>query len=184
MFASLVNLFFPKTCAACDGLLLTSENVICTWCRHELPVTNHHRMANNEVFIRFYGKFEVQFAGALLYFYKQGMVQNLIHKLKYKGHQNIGSALGNWYVNDLKTVSILHDVDCIFPVPLHKKRLKFRGYNQVLTFCNALSEGLQVPVQELILIKEKNTKSQTRKNICPKGVPQHRHRVRYRRRLR
>jgi predicted amidophosphoribosyltransferase len=29
-------------------------------------------------------------------------VQELIHKLKYKGHEDIGAVLGNWYAADLK----------------------------------------------------------------------------------
>jgi hypothetical protein len=30
----------------------------------------------------------------------------LIHKLKYKGHEDIGAVLGNWYA-DLKEMTIL-----------------------------------------------------------------------------
>jgi predicted amidophosphoribosyltransferase len=46
----------------------------------------------------------------------------LIHKLKYKGHEDIGAVLGNWYAADLK-MTILN---CKYAdsVPLHKKNLE------------------------------------------------------------
>ena len=124
MLSSIFNLFFPKICAACDNILLTSESVICTVCRHDLPLTNHHLNSQNEMFKKFYGKLDIEFASALLYFQKKGNVQELIHKLKYKGQQEIGTSLGNWYADDLKNLEQLKNIDYIIPVPIHKKRLK------------------------------------------------------------
>ncbi len=165
MFQSILNLFFPKACSGCDSILLTNENVICTECRHNLPLTNFHKYPNNEAFLKFYGRLEIQFASALLYFQKNGIVQELIHKLKYKGHQEIGEIIGFWYAEELKNIEILKFVDYIIPVPIHKKRLNQRGYNQVTTFGKALSESLNIPVLNLILVRDKYTKSQTKKNI-------------------
>ena len=165
MFQNVINLFFPKACAGCDSILQTNEKVICTECRHNAPLTNFHNYADNEAFLKFYGRLEIQFAGALLYFQKKGIVQELIHKLKYKGQQEIGEVIGFWYAEELKTIEILKTIDYIVPVPIHKKRLKERGYNQVTTFGNALSEALNIPVLNLILVRDKYTKSQTKKNI-------------------
>ena len=169
MLSSIFNLFFPKVCAACNSILLTSERVICTVCRHDLPLTNHHLNPQNEMFKKFYGKLDIEFASALLYFQKKGSVQELIHKLKYKGQQEIGATLGNWYAEDLKNLDALKKIDFIIPVPIHKKRLKTRGYNQVTTFCDALSKNLKIPVQELLLVRDKNTQSQTKKNRLNRG---------------
>jgi predicted amidophosphoribosyltransferase len=57
----------------------------------------------------------------------------LIHKLKYKGHEDIGAVLGNWYA-DLKEMTILRTANMLIPVPLHKRKFRERGYNQVTTF--------------------------------------------------
>jgi predicted amidophosphoribosyltransferase len=69
----------------------------------------------------------------------KGIVQELIHNLKYKGHEEIGAILGEWYAEDLKTIALLHTADEIIPVPLHPRKLKERGYNQVtfwqIAFC-------------------------------------------------
>ena len=165
MFEKLLNLFFPKACAGCNSFLLANEKVICTVCRHEIPLTNHSKIENNEAHVKFYGRIPIEFAGALFYFHKKGIVQELIHKLKYKGHQEIGTAVGYWYAEEIKNIKELQDVDFIIPVPLHKKRLKERGYNQVETFGKAVSESAKIPYNDKLLIRNVYSKTQTKKNI-------------------
>lgn len=165
MIQSVINLFFPKACAGCNSFLLSDENVICTSCRHEIPLTNHHKTKNNEAFSKFYGRIDLEFAAALFYFHKKGIVQEMIHKLKYKGHQEIGTVIGFWFAEALKEVKELNNIDYIIPVPLHKKRLKERGYNQVTTFGEALSKSLKIPYNETILVRNVYSKTQTKKTI-------------------
>ncbi|PVX46154.1 ComF family protein [Flavobacterium sp. 103] len=165
MLNSLINLFFPKVCAGCKSFIGTNEYIICTVCRHELPLTNHHLNPVNEAFKKFYGRIPVEHVSALLYFHKKGMVQELIHNLKYKGHEEIGSFLGEWYASDLKDCSVVKDVDVIIPVPLHKKRLKERGYNQVTNFGLALSENFEIPLNNTILKRKVYSKTQSKKNL-------------------
>ena len=55
-------------------------------------------------------------------------------------------------------------VDYIIPTPIHKKRLQERGYNQVTTFCEALSKELQIPIENEVLLRIKHTKTQTKKS--------------------
>ena len=165
MLNSLINLFFPKVCAGCKTFISTNEYVICTVCRHELPLTNHHLNPENEAFKKFYGRIPVEHVSALLYFHKKGMVQEIIHNLKYKGHEEIGTFLGEWYASDLKNSSVVADVDAIIPVPLHEKRLKERGYNQVTNFGLALSENFKIPLNDSILIRKVYSKTQSKKNL-------------------
>ncbi len=165
MFTSLINLFYPRICAGCESFLLQDEKVICTRCRHEIPLTNHLVIPNNEAFMKFYGKIPVEFVVAHFYFHKKGIVQEMIHKLKYKGHEEIGEAIGIWLAEELKDFAPLQDVSCIVPVPLHPKKLRERGYNQVTTFGKALSEKLKIPYEENLLIRNLYTKTQTKKNL-------------------
>ena len=165
MFKSIINLFFPKVCSGCNSFLLTNENVICTHCRHDIPLTNHHLIADNDAFKKFYGRIPVLHASALFYFHKKGIVQQLIHNLKYKGHEEIGTILGEWYAEDLKTINLLHDIDQIIPVPLHRRKLKERGYNQVTAFGKALSTSLNVAYNESLLIRNVYSKTQSKKNL-------------------
>ena len=75
----------------CKSFLLSSENVICTNCRHEIPLTQHFRNPENEAFMKFYGRIPIEHASTLLYFHKKGIVQEIIHGLKYHGHEEIGT---------------------------------------------------------------------------------------------
>ena len=165
MFKSIINLFFPKVCSGCNSFLLTNENVICTHCRHDIPLTNHHLIADNDAFKKFYGRIPVLHASALFYFHKKGIVQQLIHNLKYKGHEEIGTILGEWYAEDLKTIDSLHDIDQIIPVPLHRRKFKERGYNQVTAFGKALSSSLNVEYNNSILVRNIYSKTQSKKNL-------------------
>ena len=165
MFKSLINLFFPRVCCGCNSILLTDEIVICSECRHEIPLTQFHLNPNNEAISKFYGKIPIEFAAALFYFQKKGIVQEMIHKLKYKGHEEIGTVVGQWYAEELKNVAQIQAADCIIPVPLHPRRMRERGYNQVATFGKALSESLEIPYNESILIRNVYSKTQTKKSL-------------------
>ena len=165
MFESIINLFFPKVCSGCSSFLLSNENVICTVCRHEIPLTNHHLNPENDAFKKFYGRIPVVHTSALFYFHKKGIVQELIHNLKYKGHEEIGTILGEWYAEDLKTIDLLQSIDEIIPVPLHRRKLKERGYNQVTAFGTALSSSLNIDYNDTILVRNVYSKTQSKKNL-------------------
>jgi ComF family protein len=165
MFESIINLFFPKVCSGCSSFLLSNENVICTVCRHDIPLTNHHLNPENDAFKKFYGRIPVVHTSALFYFHKKGIVQELIHNLKYKGHEEIGAILGEWYAEDLKTIKLLQSADEIIPVPLHRRKLKERGYNQVTAFGTALSSSLNIDYNDSLLIRNVYSKTQSKKNL-------------------
>ncbi len=165
MLQPIINLFFPPVCAGCNALLFSNETIICTHCRHEIPITNHHLMTDNEAFKKFYGRIDVKHASALFYFHKKGIVQELIHNLKYRGHEEIGTLIGEWYVEDLKTVSILKTAQVVIPVPLHPKKHRERGFNQVTSFGKALAKGLAIEYNDQLLIRKLYSKTQSKKNL-------------------
>ena len=165
MLKTIINLFFPPVCSGCHSLLVSNENIICTLCRHNLPLTNHHLNTENEAFKKFYGRIPVEYTSAMLYFHKKGIVQELIHNLKYKGQEEIGTVLGIWYADDLKNLKILESVNEIIPVPLHKKKLRERGYNQITLFGKALSDGLNINYNPNILIRNRYSKTQSKKTF-------------------
>nr|WP_029596833.1 ComF family protein [Flavobacterium sp. ACAM 123] len=169
MLKYLLNLFFPPVCAGCNSFLMKNEKVICTVCRHHIPLTNHHITPENEAFKKFYGRIPLEYASAFLYFHKKGIVQELIHKLKYKGHEEIGSVIGKWYAEDLKEKTILKTADMIIPVPLHKKKFRERGYNQVTTFGVALSAEFGIPYNDSLLFRTVYSKTQSQKSLLDRS---------------
>ena len=164
MLASIINLFFPKVCFACNHLLTDNEIYVCTDCRHHLPVTNYHLNFDKSVLKIFYGRAKIENATALLRFEKKGITQQLIHNLKYKGYENVGVFLGQWLGAELKNIPHYKNIDAVIPVPLHKKKLKKRGYNQVAKFAKEIALQLDTEYIDTALIKVSNTTSQVTKN--------------------
>jgi len=165
MFENIISLFFPKVCAGCESLLISSEKVICTVCRHDIPLTLDYINPENEAFKKFYGKIPVVFVATLAYYHKKGIVQKMIHGLKYKGYEDVGAFFGDWFAEDLKTLSVFKTIDEIIPVPLHPKKMKQRGYNQVTSFGLSLSENLQIPFNQTLLKRNVYSKTQTKKDL-------------------
>jgi ComF family protein len=161
--ADFVNLLFPRLCQACTANLLGTEDLICTHCLYNLPHTNFHLEPDNVVARQFWGKIELRYAYALLYFEKGGKVQHLMHQFKYKGMQKIGNKLGQIAGLQLIQISKLQAVDYIIPVPLHKSRLRERGYNQSANFAHGLAGKLAAQVEEDNLIRTVKTATQTHK---------------------
>ena len=164
MLKNLINVLFPKICLGCNNLLLTNEDLLCTICKHSLPLTNHHYVKSNDTKNKFYGIINFEFACSMLYFNDKGIVKNIIHNLKYRGQQNLGTYLGTIYGNDLKEIIAHFNIDYIIPVPIHKKRLAERGYNQVTTFCEAFAEQTNIKLIDNLLYRKFFSTTQTKKN--------------------
>ena len=92
------------------------------------------------------------------------MVKNLMHQLKYKKQEDIGAFFGDWYGSLMKEENALHHIDAVVPVPLHPKKEKKRTYNQVSLFAKQIAEHLQVDFAPELLVRTKNTKTQTKKD--------------------
>ncbi|MFV0540814.1 MAG: ComF family protein [Aestuariibaculum sp.] len=163
MLHSVVNLLFPKVCYACYNMLRDNEYIVCTACRHDLPVTHFHFSDDETVKKVLYGRAEIEQGTALLRFEKKGLTQQLIHNLKYKGYQEIGVFLGDWLGGELKTIEAYNSVDAVVPVPLHKNKLKKRRYNQVEKFGQQIALALNAEYVNNVLVKVTNTSSQVAK---------------------
>jgi ComF family protein len=108
----------------------------------------------------FYGRIPLENATSLFRFQKKGITQQLIHNLKYRGQEKIGESLGKWLGDELKTIKTYKDIDIIIPVPLHKSKLKKRGYNQVAKFGEEIAKSLHADFNDTTLIKKRAVKTQ------------------------
>lgn len=164
MFHDFINLLYPRFCQCCQGSLLKNESVICVKCLYELPVTNFHEDNENATLKVFYGRLNIEQALSLLLFEKKGKVQQLIHNLKYKGQEEVGDFLGKWMGTELKKLPAFRNITAVVPVPLHKSKLKKRGFNQVAQFGKQIAIALQVPYIDTVLLKKSPTLTQTSKS--------------------
>ncbi len=159
----ILNIFYPDVCLGCGDVILSSESILCTKCVFDLPLSNYIAENNNAIEKVFYGRIKIEQATALLLYQKNSISQLLIHNLKYKNHEEIGVFLGKWLGKEIINHQIFKNIDYIVPVPLHKNRLKKRGYNQVTKFGIELSNYLKTSYIENILIRKSASSSQTKK---------------------
>src|SRR3989338_663984 len=52
------------------------------------------------------------------------------------------------------------EADCLIPIPLHKSRLRWRGFNQAELIARELSLLWNIPVRTDLLIRQKSTSPQ------------------------
>lgn len=160
----LFDLFFPPACINCSELLQIKDKHLCFACLSELPLTHFSCEAGNELETSFRGKIPVQAATSLFYFQKKGIVQKLIHELKYRHQPKIGSFLGKWLGEEMAVSKRFELIDIVIPVPLHRDKERKRGYNQVHSFAKSLAIALKADLQVNLLEKIKNGQTQTLKN--------------------
>ncbi|MEO1012986.1 MAG: phosphoribosyltransferase family protein [Bacteroidota bacterium] len=87
----------------------------------------------------------------------------MIHYLKYRNQEQIGTFLGDWHGEVLKAEGMDKIIDVVIPVPLHKRKLRKRGYNQVAPYARRLAVHLGATYEERAIRKTANTKTQTKK---------------------
>ncbi len=160
--ADFFSLIYPKTCPGCSQTMVRGENGLCTVCKHELAITNYHLDPANPLSSKFYGRLPLERAFSFIFFHKGGVAQSVLHELKYNGNTEIGKLMGQWYGLELAKLDL--PIDLIVPVPLHKLKLKKRGYNQSDYFAWGLSDALGIPWQKDILIRHTQSETQTHKS--------------------
>lgn len=162
-FRDILNFIFPLNCITCGRLLIDHEIVICTFCYYEIPRTNFHNDYENQVSRLFWGRVNITYATAFFYFSKGGRYQKLIHSLKYEGRSDIGIEAGRIFGIEISG-SVFKSVDMVVPVPLHRKKLKKRGYNQSEMIAKGLCIALEKPLIADLLERVDFTETQTRKS--------------------
>lgn len=159
-----VDLIFPRCCEACDRGLIGNEETICTSCRISLPRIEKDSIHAKGITYRFVSYSDVISVKSFLLFTKKGKVQKLLHALKYKGNKEVGLQLGFMFGQEMSTDKTLPNADLIISVPLHKRKLAKRGYNQSDLLAEGFSRATDIPWSGTTLVRNKYTETQTGKN--------------------
>lgn len=160
----LLQLIFPDVCCHCGEPLVGDERHLCTRCMAQIPWAHHAFSPGNEVEQRLAGRIPCQAGAALLLFRQGNIAQTIIHQIKYKGNLAMAQQYGRLLGNELLSSGRFSDIDCLVPVPLHRRRKRQRGYNQSELLCNAMSEVMHLPVVTDNLYRRRYTDTQTHKN--------------------
>lgn len=163
-FQDVVRLLFPSICVGCEISLLSHEQLLCTECLYHLPFTDFHLDSENATARQLWGKLDFQFAVSMLYLSKSSRVEKIVYNFKYGNQPEIGYCLGKTYARKLAQVPDIEQIDLILPVPLHRSKLRKRGYNQSSYFAKGLAEGLEKEWSDKLLMRSKATISQTQKS--------------------
>lgn len=163
LFDDLKDLFFPRLCAGCQELLFPKETFLCALCRYRLPLTGYWKQKDNPVEKVFWGRVNLVRAHSYLFFRKGSITQSLLHQIKYKDNEKAAIGMGELYGRDYLLLKNVEKPDLILPVPLHKSKLKLRGFNQSERIARGFSATSAIPISLNSLLRVNNTVTQTKK---------------------
>lgn len=158
------DFFFPRTCVCCGKLLSSQEEGLCISCMASLPRTGILNMPGNEMERHFWGIYPIGRATALYYYAKGGHVSNILHGMKYHGRRKLCRQMGRVMGVELLNSGFYDGIDFVIPVPLHKNRMRERGYNQAELLARGISDITSIPVLTDALTRTHNNATQTHKS--------------------
>lgn len=157
----ILDLLFPNRCLHCNRII-SAEEIVCELCLDQINFTHHQFEENNILKERCKLLFPLEKAFALMQFEKEGLSQKIIHSLKYGNREKVGKILAQWTLERLNFEN--EKIDLIVTVPLHPKKQRKRGYNQLHWFADTLSKNFEIPVNHQLLKRNSSDKSQATKD--------------------
>ena len=162
--SEILNLVFPETCTVCNNSLLYSEKILCTSCLLDIPRVYFHNQERNPLEDLLWGRVHYEKASSLFHYSKDSKYSSLLYSVKYHNRDDVGVFLGELLAVELQSSGFFDGIDCIVPVPLHKKRMRKRGYNQSQKIAEGMAKICGLPVETNYISRTKNNETQTRKN--------------------
>jgi len=155
---------FPIHCLGCGAF----DEWICAACHTTLPLITEqycplckkHITNNGIVCPPCYSTSKYDVDGVFVAsHYHDALLKNAIHYYKYRFVQDLAEPLSLLLAQALQN-STLPSPDIIIPVPLHKRRMRWRGFNQSERLAHSLN--LQIPVITDILLRVRYTVPQVK----------------------
>ena len=158
-FNALIDFIYPPLCLSCKRLVERGSEYVCPDCWNSIQAATRKSPLYIETTDKIVASGVVNDLISLYVFEKEGVFQVIVHNLKYGGVQALGVELGR----RLGTIIIETGIraDGIVPVPLHRRKLRERGYNQAELIARGVSEVSDIPVRCDLVCRKKYTKTQT-----------------------
>ena len=177
---AVADLVMPRVCIVCARPLLLREEHICTTCLADLPLTRFSALRNNPMALYFNDLVQKEidaegvghepfcYAAALIFYSGESPYRHIPKGLKYGRNFGEGRFFARMLGRELAASPLFADVDAILPVPLHRGRLRERGYNQAEVIARALAEELpSAAVYTSVIKRVRRTRTQTA--LSPQG---------------
>lgn len=140
MIEAILNFLFPPKCPACRGAVKHNGQ----WCDDCLNKILQPRQLPLE------GKMGKIFDGGVMSFSEyEDPVKKLIADAKFEKKKYAVKAL-QFFVNKGLEKLDLHDIDIVVPVPLHKNKIKQRGFNQSVLFFEEAMKNSDLEIWEVL----------------------------------
>lgn len=157
----ILDLLFPNRCLECNRII-DDNLLVCSLCFEHIQFTHNIYADHNYMQERCKLLFPVEHAFALMKFENENVSRKIIHELKYKGREKAGNIIAGWTTERL---NFQHETpDLLVTVPLHPKKLKERGYNQLHVFTETLSEFYHIPFDHHLVKRNRYSKAQALKD--------------------
>lgn len=152
MLEKILELIFPTTCIMCGKI---NKEPLCRICQSKTEKLLLGKKV--EVVGKYFDKF--------IYLFKyEGVIREKIIQYKFGENSYLYKAFVKIIINNKKICRFIKNYDIIIPVPISKKRLKERGYNQSELIASKIAKELEMEYAKNVLIKEKDTKPQSTLN--------------------
>lgn len=157
-----IDFVYSPICFYCRGLV-QSGMYLCNECDswlEQIPYeTDLHASLRNEVLSHCQTLLDVY---ALYEFVPGGVLQTLIHDLKYQQKTTVGIDLGRRLGEAVRAFFGVDDSWIVIPIPLHPSRERERGYNQSYYIAAGIREVTGAPVADKAVHRIRNTRTQTK----------------------
>lgn len=148
LFDNLLDLLYPPRCAFCRRLLRNSGEGVCKDCLTKLPYTGDCSAQT--------GLKHIKSCVSPLYY--ENNVRESLHRFKFGQRTGYAGIYAGFMVKSIDENEISCDI--ITWVPLSRRRLRKRGYDQARLLAEELSQILHKPAEKL-LVKRVDTKPQS-----------------------
>ena len=149
------SLVFPQQCLGCGRELFATQKIICFSCELDLPLTYFHLQHGAKLRDKMGLNPALKEVFSLYFFNKNGCIESLLYQLKYKGNKRVGHFFGQKMAGIITEKKV--SFDGIIGVPLHPKRKRKRGFNQMDLIGASLSASSGIPYCKDALVRTKNT---------------------------
>ncbi len=159
------GLIFPAACLCCGEEVVENKGHICPFCLHKrFEDANPDNDPSSSGVLLPGGVAAHQ---ALWQYDKGGMLQDLMHHLKYERLTDVGTQLGE-VLGRRAVLSIIiakklkESSPVIVPVPLHYLKFRKRGFNQAFYIGKGIQSALDIPICSVkAVVRKRFTRSQT-----------------------
>lgn len=156
----LLDLLFPNRCLHCNTII-SKDELVCHVCFPQIKFSHFNFYEENPLKQRCKLLFPVKNAYAVMEFQEEALSQKIIHQLKYRSQEKVGKIMAEW---TLERIYLSEKPDVLITVPLHPKKLKKRGYNQLHLFADTLSKNWEIPHHKEALKRNSYQKAQAQKD--------------------